>query len=104
MSEITERGAMAARWGGCAPPTKSWLMPGNEMPTIPTLPPFTQLCAATVSMMSPEHPDPRMLTPTVAKPSALEINVDGCGLSGSAAAYPEYSTTVGNGPWSSDLP
>ena len=52
MSAITESGASAFRCGGRAPPTKTWLMPGNEMPTMPTLPPFTHDCAATVSMMS----------------------------------------------------
>jgi hypothetical protein len=45
-----------------------------------------------------------MFTPTVAKPSALAINDEGCGLSGSATEYPEYSTSVGNGPSASDRP
>src|SRR3954464_9768288 len=81
------------------------------MPTMPTLP-ATQGWAATVSMTSypstlwtgskvmnapPEQPVPRTFTPTYAKPRLLKswANVVFAGLLGS---YPEYSTTVGNGP------
>ena len=49
---MTDIGAMAARCGGRTPAPKSWLMPEKEIPTIPTLPPFTQLWAPTVSTMS----------------------------------------------------
>ena len=45
-------GAIAARWGGCAPATANWEMPENEMPTMPTLPPLTHGWAATTSTAS----------------------------------------------------
>ena len=48
--EITASGVIAARLGGCALATKSWLMPGNEIPIMPTCP--AHGCVATVSMMS----------------------------------------------------
>jgi hypothetical protein len=52
MSSVTDIGAMAARWGGRVPATKSWVMPENEMPTRPTLRPFTHGWFATVSTAS----------------------------------------------------
>jgi hypothetical protein len=52
MSAMTESGVIAARCGGRAPPTKSWLIPENEIPTMPGLPPCTHGCAATVSTTS----------------------------------------------------
>jgi hypothetical protein len=52
MSAMVESGASAPRCGGLAPPTNSWLMPGNEMPIIPTLLFSTHDCAATVSTTS----------------------------------------------------
>ena len=43
---------MAARLGGRVWPTNSWLMPGYERPTMPTLWLSTHGWAATVSMAS----------------------------------------------------
>ena len=45
-------GAMADRLGGRTDAVAIWLNPENEMPTMPTVPPCTQSCAATVSTMS----------------------------------------------------
>ena len=49
---MTDIGAIAARCGGRVPAVKSCVMPENEMPAMPTLPPFTQSWAATVSTAS----------------------------------------------------
>ena len=52
VSSMTDSGVIAARCGGACAATKSCVMPGYEMPTIPTLPPLTHGCAATVSIAS----------------------------------------------------
>ena len=52
VSEMTESGVIALRWGGFSWAVKSWLMPGYEIPTMPTLWPFTQSWAAIVSTTS----------------------------------------------------
>ena len=52
MSSVTDIGAIAARCGGRVPAVNSWVMPEKEMPTMPTLPPLTHVCAATVSTAS----------------------------------------------------
>ena len=52
MSSITDIGEMAARCGGLVPAPNSWVIPEKEIPTIPTLPPLTQPCAATDSIAS----------------------------------------------------
>ncbi len=52
MSPVTDIGAIAERCGGRVPATKSWVMPEKEMPAMPTLPPFAQGWAATLSTAS----------------------------------------------------
>ena len=52
MSSSTDNGVIAARWGGRVPATNSCVMPGYEMPIMPTVPCSTHGCAATVSMTS----------------------------------------------------
>ena len=49
---ITDKGAIDASDGGCSCATKSWLMPGYESPTMPTLWFSTQGCAAMISTTS----------------------------------------------------
>ncbi len=49
---MTDMGAMAANPGGRCEATKSWVMPGYDRPTMPTLWCRTQGCAATISMTS----------------------------------------------------
>ncbi len=76
---MTDSGVIAARLGGCVEATKSWLMPGYEIPTMPTRCSRTHGWAAIVSIASypssswasskyrndpPLHPLPRMFTPT----------------------------------------
>ena len=52
MSSSTDSGVIADRCGGWVLATNSWVMPGNEMPTMPTVPPCTHGCAATASIAS----------------------------------------------------
>lgn len=52
MSSVTDIGVIAARCGGRVPAVKSWVIPENEIPAMPTFPPLTQGCAATVSIAS----------------------------------------------------
>ncbi len=49
---MTDIGAIADRCGGCVPAVNSCVIPENEMPAMPTLPPLTHGCAATVSTAS----------------------------------------------------
>jgi hypothetical protein len=49
---ITDSGVIAARCGGWVDATNSWVMPGYDRPTMPTLPCMTQSWAATVSITS----------------------------------------------------
>ncbi len=48
---MTESGVIASRCGGRDRATNSWLMPANEMPTMPTRP-VDHGCAAMVSIAS----------------------------------------------------
>ncbi len=52
MSSSTDSGVIAARCGGRVRATKSWVMPGYEIPTMPTFPFATHGCAAMASMAS----------------------------------------------------
>ena len=52
MSSVTDIGAIAARCGGRVPAANSCVMPENEIPAMPTLPPLTHFWAATVSTAS----------------------------------------------------